>query len=128
MFFKRPGGQLQFSRRREVNPAGRSTLQALQRWAAGNLTADTGLAALAARAGLSPRHLARLFRQEIGMTPSAWMETVRIDAARRLLESGDRPKQVAAACGFNDIDTFRRAFVRRVGVTPAGYRRHHEPA
>lgn len=126
MFFKRPGGQLQFSRRGEANPAGRSALQEVQRWVAANLTSDVALPALAARAGLSPRHFARLFRHEIGTTPSAWVESVRIDTARHLLEAGERPKQVAAACGFNDVDTFRRAFVRRTGVTPAEYRRRYE--
>jgi transcriptional regulator GlxA family with amidase domain len=89
---------------------------------------DTSLATLAGRAGLSPRHFARLFRQEIGMTPAAWVETVRIDAARQMLETGERPEQAAAACGFTDIDTFRRAFQRQAGVTPAEYRRRYELA
>jgi len=126
MFFKRPGGQLQFSRHGEANPVGRSALQEIQRWVIANPLADSSLAALAARAGLSPRHLARLFRQEIGVTPSAWVESVRIEAARQLLENGERPKQAAAACGFSDIDTFRRAFQRRVGVTPSEYRRRYQ--
>jgi transcriptional regulator GlxA family with amidase domain len=128
MFFKRPGGQLQFSRRGEANPVGRSALQEIQRWVMSNPAADASMAALAARAGLSPRHFARLFRLEIGLTPSAWVETVRIDAARRMLEAGERPKQAAADCGFGDIDTFRRAFQRQVGVTPAEYRRRYEVA
>ncbi len=126
MFFKRPGGQLQFSRRGETNPIGRSAIQEIQRWVAAHPAADASMATLARRASLSPRHFARLFRQEIGTTPSAWVETVRIDAARQILESGERPKQVAAACGFADIDTFRRAFQRRVGVTPSEYRRRYE--
>jgi len=128
MFFKRPGGQLQFSRRGEANPAGRSALQDVQRWVIANPSADASLAALAARAGLSPRHFARLFRKEIGLTPSAWVESVRVDAARGMLEAGERPKQVAAACGFGDVDTFRRAFQRQVGVTPSEYRRRYETA
>lgn len=126
MFFKRPGGQLQFSRRGEANPASRSILQEIQRWVIANPAADADLATLAARAGLSPRHFARLFRQELGVTPAIWVETVRIDAARQMLEAGERPKQAAAACGFGDIDTFRRAFKRQVGVTPAEYRRRYE--
>ena len=126
MFFKRPGGQLQFSRRAEANPAGRSALQEIQRWVISNPGADASLPALAARAGLSARHFARLFRQELRVTPSVWVEGVRVDAARQRLEAGERPKQIAAACGFNDVDTFRRAFQRRVGVTPADYRRRYE--
>lgn len=126
MFFKRPGGQLQFSRRGEANPAGRSVLQEIQRWVIANPAADASTAALAARASLSARHFVRLFRQEIGVTPAAWVETVRVDTARQMLEAGERPKQVAAACGFGDIDTFRRAFQRQVGVSPAEYRRRYE--
>jgi transcriptional regulator GlxA family with amidase domain len=126
MFFKRPGGQLQFSRRGEVNPAGRSSLQEVQRWALANLGADLGAQALAERAGLSARHFVRLFQAEIGVTPAAWVEMARVEAARRLLEAGDRPKQAAGESGFGDIDTFRRAFVRRLGVTPAEYRRRYE--
>ena len=125
MFFKRPGGQLQFSRRGEAAPSGRSVLQAVQRYVAANPASDHAVPALAARAGLSPRHFARLFRQETGMTPAAWTELARVDAARMRLEAGEAPKQVAAACGFADADTLRRSFARHVGVTPAAYRRHH---
>jgi transcriptional regulator GlxA family with amidase domain len=124
MFFKRPGGQMQFSRDGEAAPAGRSVLQSVQRWVVANPAEDHGVGRLAERAGLSPRHFARLFRDEIGVTPAAWIEAVRIEAARRLLEAGETPpKQVAARCGFSDPDTLRRAFARRVGVTPAEYRK-----
>ena len=124
MFFKRPGGQAQFSRKGEAAPLGRSALQEAQRWAAANPAADLSIPALATRAGLSPRHFARLFRHEVGTTPAAWVEEVRVAAARHLLEAGrDAPKQVAALCGFADADTLRRAFSRHVGVTPAEYRR-----
>ncbi len=129
MFFKRPGGQLQFSRRGETAPGGRSALQEVQRWVAANPAADHAVPRLAARAGLSPRHFARLFRHEVGMTPAAWTEASRITAARRLLEAGrEPPKQVAAHCGFADADTLRRAFVRQLGVTPADYRKRHAAA
>jgi transcriptional regulator GlxA family with amidase domain len=126
MFFKRPGGQLQFSRRDGANPAGHSVLQEVQRWVMANPAEDATTAALAARAGLSGRHFVRLFQQEIGVTPASWVETVRIERARQMLEAGERPKQAAAACGFTEIDTFRRAFQRQVGVTPAEYRRRFE--
>lgn len=126
MFFKRPGGQMQFSRKGEAAPTGRSALQEVQRWAAANPAAELGIAQLAARVGLSARHFARLFAQEVGVTPAAWVEGVRVAAARALLEAGESaPKQVAAACGFSDVDTLRRAFQRRLGITPAEYRRRH---
>lgn len=124
MFFKRPGGQMQFSRKGEAMPAGRSALQELQRWVAAHPALDHSVVKLAKRMNMSPRHLSRLFRGEIGITPATWVEEVRVAAARRLLEQGrDSPKQVAALCGFSDADTFRRAFARNVGVTPAEYRK-----
>jgi transcriptional regulator GlxA family with amidase domain len=126
MFFKRPGGQMQFSRKGEAAPAGRSALQEVQRWVAANPSADHSIAALAQRTKLSPRHFARLFQHEIGTTPAAWVEASRVAAARRLLEERqEAPKQVAAQCGFADADTLRRAFKRHVGVTPAEYRKRH---
>lgn len=126
MFFKRGGGQMQFSRRGVSAPSGRSALQEVQRWVAAHPAADHGVAHLARRVGMSPRHFARLFRAETGLTPAAYVETVRIEAGRRLLETGGIAlKQVAGACGFQDADTFRRAFQRRLGTTPAEYRRRH---
>ncbi|GLS20885.1 transcriptional regulator [Labrys miyagiensis] len=129
MFFKRPGGQMQFSRKDEAMPAGRSALQELQRWVAANPSEDHSIASLAGRMSLSPRHFARLFRQEVGLTPASWVEAARVAAARRLLEEGRAsPKQVAAACGFADADVLRRAFARHVGVTPAEYRKRFAAA
>jgi transcriptional regulator GlxA family with amidase domain len=124
MFFKRPGGQMQFSRKGEAVPAGRGALQELQRWVAANPALDHSVASLAKRLDLSPRHFARLFRKEVGVTPATWVEEARVSAARRLLELGrDAPKQVATLCGFADADTLRRAFARQVGITPAEYRK-----
>ncbi|BBH45846.1 GlxA family transcriptional regulator [Pseudomonas sp. KU43P] len=126
MYFKRPGGQLQFSRQGSSSPAGRSALQSLQRYIAANPAHDHGIAALAARVGLSPRHFARVFHHDVGMTPAAWVELARVNAARARLEAGrEAPKQVAAACGFANADTLRRAFFRHIGVTPAEYRKRY---
>lgn len=124
MFFKRPGGQMQFSRKGETVPAGRAALQELQRWVAANPGLDHSVVKLAKRMDLSPRHFSRLFRSEVGITPASWVEAARVSAARRFLEQGrEAPKQVAAHCGFADADTLRRAFARHVGVTPAEYRK-----
>lgn len=126
MFFKRPGGQMQFSRKGATQPAGRSVLQEVQRWVAAHPGLSLSVDALAAHAGLSPRHFARLFHAEVGVTPAAWVESTRVQAARALLEAGaDAPKQVAGKCGFANADTLRRAFVKHVGVTPAEYRKRH---
>lgn len=126
MYFKRPGGQMQFSRHSEAMPAGRSALQELQRWVSGNLVEDHSVACLAERMQLSQRHFARLFRAEIGTTPAAWVESIRVAAAREKLDTGRwAPKQVAADCGFSNVDHLRRAFIQHLGVTPAEYRKRH---
>jgi transcriptional regulator GlxA family with amidase domain len=128
MYFRRSGGQLQYSRHRQSAPAGRSALQEVQRWVMAHPDTEHDVANLAARAGLSPRHFARLFRAEVGTTPSAWVEGARIEAARALLEQGLQPKLAAARSGFRDVETFRRAFVRQLGITPAAYRDRHGSA
>ncbi|CAG9171663.1 GlxA family transcriptional regulator [Cupriavidus pampae] len=126
MYFKRPGGQAQFSRRAAPAAENRSALQELQRWVAAHPAERHDVPALAERIGVSARHLTRLFREEIGITPASWVEAARVAAARQLLEQGDlAPKQVAAECGFSSVDTLRRAFLRVVGVTPADYRKRH---
>ncbi|HTV85440.1 MAG TPA: GlxA family transcriptional regulator [Dyella sp.] len=126
MFFKRPGGQLQFSRKGETRPMGRSVLQEVQRWVAANPDLQHSIAGMAKHAGLSARHFARLFHAEVGITPAAWVEQTRVTAARALLENGhDTPKLVASKCGFANADTLRRAFQKHVGVTPAAYRKQH---
>lgn len=124
MFFQRPGGQMQFSYQDKTSLAGRSVLQEVQRWAIENIALPHRVGSLAARAGITPRHFTRLFSREVGTSPGRWIEDIRIAQARRLLESGRlAPKQVAASCGFSSVELLRRAFVRRLGVSPTDYRK-----
>lgn len=126
LYFKRPGGQLQFSRKGEAEFGGRLALQELQRWVNGHLEVEHSVSSMAERVGLSPRHFARVFQQEVGMTPAEFVEISRVNAARRMLESQHAPpKKVAALCGFANVNGLRRAFVRQVGITPAAYRRQY---
>ena len=123
VFVKRPGGQSQFSAQLAAQTAEREPLRALQDWIAGNLDADLSVAALAGRAHMSERNFARAFRRELGMTPAAYVEAARVEAARIALESGDTPVEaVARNNGFGTVETMRRAFHRRLGVGPADYR------
>ncbi|WP_369790801.1 GlxA family transcriptional regulator [Rouxiella sp. WC2420] len=123
MFFKRPGGQMQFSRSGKTSLSGRSALQDLQRWATGNLESINSIKSLAEHLGVSTRHLTRIFTQEIGLTPGDWLEQEKINQARYLLESSElSPKQIAAKCGYSSIDILRRAFQRQLKVSPAQYR------
>jgi len=78
---------------------------------------------LAERVGLSPRQFARVFAREVGCTPGRYVERVRVETARRLLEEGEAPVvAVARRCGFASAEVMRRAFVRALGCAPARYR------
>lgn len=72
---------------------------------------------------MSPRHFARVFVQETGVTPSRFVERTRVTAARELLDDSVLPlKKIAARCGYADVDTLRRACQRVLGVAPTQYR------
>ena len=123
VFVKRPGGQAQFSAQLAAQMADREPLRELQEWLPDNLDEDLSVPALARRASMSERHFARAFRDETGMTPAAYVEAARIERARIFLDSGDLPVEtIARETGFGTVETMRRAFRRRVGVSPAGYR------
>jgi transcriptional regulator GlxA family with amidase domain len=77
---------------------------------------------------MSSRNFARLFKRETDMTPGDYVEAARVEAARRMLEESDTPlKKVARICGFADQSGLRRAFMRRINVTPAEYRLRFRP-
>jgi transcriptional regulator GlxA family with amidase domain len=123
VFLKRPGGQSQFSAAMSVQLATQPALRELQAWIAGHLDEDLSIAALAARANLSERSFARAFRAEVGQTPAAYVETLRVERARALLEDGaESLEAIARACGFTSTEVLRRAFHRHVGVSPTAYR------
>jgi transcriptional regulator GlxA family with amidase domain len=66
-----------------------------------------------------------VLQSETGVTPTEYVETARLDAARRLLEDTDVPlQQVALRCGFGNTDTMRRTFLRRIGTGPHDNRAH----
>ena len=92
-----------------------------------NPRGDLSLAALARVAGASPRNVSRLFSAEMGVRPAAYVALPRIDIARRLLEGTAWPiKMSAHAAGFGSTATLRRAVLRRIGVTPLGYRQRFQ--
>lgn len=125
MFVQRPGGQSQFSSQLAAQVADRAPLRELQGWIAEHPDADCSVAALASRVAMSPRHFARVFRDEIGVTPASYVESVRVELVRRLLETTDRSiEQIARDAGFGTVETLQRAFRRAVHITPTEYRRH----
>jgi transcriptional regulator GlxA family with amidase domain len=123
LFLKRPGGQDQFSAQLAAQMAEREPLRELQQWLPDHLEEDLSVPALARRACMSERNFARAFRDETGTTPAAYVEVARVESARIALEAGDLPVEaIARQAGFGTVETMRRAFARRVGVSPAGYR------
>jgi transcriptional regulator GlxA family with amidase domain len=123
LYLRRSGGQSQFSTLLAAQGKDREPLRELQTWIAENPTIDLSVAALARRVAMSPRHFARVFAREVGMTPGQFVEKVRVEAARRRLEeSGQGIKGVAQDCGFGSADTMRRAFLRTLRVAPVIYR------
>jgi transcriptional regulator GlxA family with amidase domain len=124
MFLRRPGSQAQFSATLAAQQPEREPLREVQRLVVEDVAGDHSVEAMAARAHMSPRHFARAFRAETGMTPARFVERVRLEAARRMLEDGSQPiGAVAAACGFGSAETMRRVFLRALAVGPAEYRR-----
>jgi transcriptional regulator GlxA family with amidase domain len=123
VFVQRPGGQTQFSAQLAAQRPEREPLRRLQAFIAEHPDADLSVPALATRAGMSERHFARVFRAETGSSPAAHVEAVRVETARRLLESTpDGLDRIARAAGFGTIATMHRAFRRTVRVTPGEYR------
>src|SRR5262249_32798935 len=92
-------------------------------WAAAHPGNDLSVGALARRIGRSPRHLTRVFRRELGITPGEAVEKLRLEAARRVLQQSKAGlKEVAERCGFNSAEVLRRTFLRTLHVTPSAYR------
>src|ERR1051326_8224962 len=125
VYFKRPGGQEQFSEPLKFQTQAGDRFADLAAWIQGHLQEDLSGEALAERACLSPRHFCRRFKSIFGSTPAAFVETVRLTEARERLTLPDQTiESVAASVGFKSADAFRRAFERRFGLKPTSYRRH----
>ena len=123
VFLRRPGGQSQFSATLGAQTCESRPLGDLLAWLPDNIRRDLSVDKLARRAAMSPRNFARLFQQEVGKTPGKHVEDVRLEAARRQLESTSLSiTEVADASGLASPEVLRRVFKRRLGVTPGQYR------
>lgn len=127
VYLKRSGGQEQYSAPLQFQSQAEDRLSNVATWIANNLAEDLSVERLAEKANVCSRHFARLFRQSFGSSPADFVERLRLGEARRLLgERGSRVEQVAAAVGFASTDAFRRAFERRLGLSPSQYRGRFE--
>jgi transcriptional regulator GlxA family with amidase domain len=128
VFLRRPGDQAQFSTQLAAQLAERHPLREVQSWIAEHPDADLSVEALARRASLSPRHFARAFAAEVGVTPGRYVDAARLETARRRLEdTEDGVGEIARSCGYGTPEAMRRAFVRALSVPPAEYRRRFRP-
>jgi transcriptional regulator GlxA family with amidase domain len=129
VFVRRAGGQSQFSAQLAVQAAERAPVRDLQAWIVEHPDEDCAIPSLARRAGMSVRHFARVFRAEVGLAPAAYVERVRLETARRLLETTAMSiDRVAEAAGFGTPESLRRAFARRIGLSPREYRNRFSSA
>jgi transcriptional regulator GlxA family with amidase domain len=123
VYYRRPGGQSQFSALVEMGGRG-GRFTALLDWMRERLAEPLGVEKLADKAAMSPRHFARAFAAETGMTPAKAVERLRLETARERVESSAEPiDRVAELTGFGDPERMRRAFLRAFGQPPQALRR-----
>ncbi|WP_406630769.1 GlxA family transcriptional regulator [Amycolatopsis sp. WGS_07] len=126
MFMQRPGGQSQFSAPLRVPRPNTPTLREVLDLVSAQPALDHSASTLASRAGVSARHLARLFASELDTTPAKYVEQVRLDHAKALLDAGHGVAETARRAGFGSSETMRRVFVARLGASPSQYRARFE--
>jgi transcriptional regulator GlxA family with amidase domain len=134
VYLKRPGGQSQFSAQLAAQAAvgDQGGFAVLMRWMSAHLHKDLSVDVLAERMAMSPRNFARRFAEAVRMPPARYVQSLRIDAARRLLTDGHQPiGRIADRCGFASDEAMRTAFQRQLGVAPSEFRERfrsaHEP-
>ena len=117
-------GQLPYAAMVRLTDPSDAVVVRSQAWIADNYATDNPVAAMVATSGLLPRTFGRRFRAATGRRPMEYVHEVRIDEARRILESSSIPvDDVGYSVGYQDPTFFRRLFKRITGLTPAAYRR-----
>lgn len=123
VFFKRPGGQTQYSEQLQSQVRSGDRFADLAAWIPGHLKQDLSVEVLAARVNLSPRHFSRRFTAQFGASPGEYVARLRLEAAARLLAGTNQTVDaVAEAVGYRGDDVFRRAFTQQYGSSPAAWR------
>lgn len=123
VFLRRPGNLPQVSEFLKAQSIHNTQISQVMDWALDNLTADLSVEALAKRAAMSSRNFSRAFTDEMMTTPARFVENIRVEAARILLETTPLSiQQIAHRVGFGNPANMRRAFVRAFQAPPAEYR------
>jgi transcriptional regulator GlxA family with amidase domain len=124
VYHRRAGGQSQFSALLELEPKS-DRIQSALAYAKRNLDKPLTVRRLAGAAHLSPRQFSRAFRAETGQSPAKAVESLRVEAARLMMEQSRHPiDAIARQTGFADRDRMRRAFLRALGQPPQVIRRN----
>jgi transcriptional regulator GlxA family with amidase domain len=124
LFLRRPAGQNQFSTALAFQGASRIPLRELPVYVLEHLHEPLTVEDLASRVSMSVRNFSRVFAEEFDTTPAAFVEKLRVETARRLVEESDRSfDEIAVQCGLGSVDSLRRIFEREFGRTPAQVRR-----
>lgn len=117
-------GQLPFAALARSRQTGDASIAACQTWIAHHYDEPSPVAAMIRLSGLSERSFARRFKQATGLSAMEYVHTLRLEEAKQMLESEDDPVEaIAQAVGYEDAAFFGRLFRRKVGITPAQYRR-----
>lgn len=95
-----------------------------QAWISENYSCANPVASLVERSGLKPRTFARRFRAATGYQPMDYVQAIRIEEAKKLLEANStKVEEIGHLVGYEDPTFFRRLFKRQVGMTPVAYRK-----
>jgi len=123
----REGGQAQYVAAPVQERPGRRVSEVMD-WARKRLDEPLSIGLLAGRAAMSERTFLRRFQASVGLSPADWLQRERMYRARELLESAEgKLSDIAEQCGYRSLETFRAAFKRIVGTSPAAYRtRFHD--
>ena len=123
VYMQRAGGQSQFSAPLEGPPPRSPALRKITDLVTANPRGDHSLDELAKHLNVSTRQLTRLFRDELSTTPARYVENIRFDMARALLDQGHTATRAASRAGFPSYESMRRVFARKLSISPAAYQR-----
>ncbi|WP_082964887.1 GlxA family transcriptional regulator [Mycobacterium sp. ACS1612] len=128
VYMQRSGGQSQFSAPLQGPPPRSPALRSITDLVTADPHGDHSLSALANHLNVSTRHLTRLFSEELSTTPARYVEDIRFDMARALLDQRHNATEAAALAGFPSYESMRRVFARKLGISPAAYQRRFSTA
>ena len=123
VYIRRDGGQSQYSPYLAVGPKEDTMVSKVLSYVTEHISETLSIEQIADAVGVSRRTFSRAFAKEATVTPSVFVEQVRVDFARKLLEETDVPlKTVAFRSGFHSATHMRMIFMRRLESTPRQYR------